>query len=93
MTTAHDELVDVIAEAIADDFYRMSGGDPAWPEAPDPNEGDYSLAHAVLDALVERYGEPEIEGRKWYQFGALSEAEHQHRLVFPWQAVKEGDQG
>lgn len=76
MTAARDELVDVIAEALRAERTHYNSRLHAD-----------KIASMAVAALVSRYGEPEIEGRKWYQFGALSEAEHQHRLVFPWKAV------
>ena len=93
MTDARDELVDVIAEAVETARMNWVGGSDG--------EFDPFIAKHVLAALVERYGEPGIE-RLRAGFGTTPPCDEpdcpcstpdQRRLVFPWQAVKEGDQG
>jgi hypothetical protein len=85
------ELVDVIAEALLAEGWSQFTSD--------------HQARAVLAALVERYGEPEIEDNfhtrhYWTVCGDASDPMFgqvvseprppQRRLVFPWQPVEGG---
>ena len=57
--------LDAAAQAVANAFYQMQGGDPSWPEAPKANEGDRALAHAALTAAAGVAGPSLRPGRWW----------------------------
>lgn len=97
MSDARDDLVDVIAEALIQHEWRTvnSAGTMiltictcgAQPIIGEPDH----IASAVLAALVERYGEPEIEHEPLMVHPMdLRPKTYLRRLVFPWKAVKEG---
>lgn len=81
MTDTTDELVDVIAEALWEDGIARS------------DIVAHEVAGTVLAALVERYGEPEIEEQLVHQSSPKTYKEAQpkkrYRVVFPWRVVND----
>lgn len=100
---ARDELVDVIAEAVRrhSTFVEKDTEPTEYGYAIcvgcGERRGDASgiphLSRAVLAALVDVYGEPEIEEDRCSEPDCYERGHNPaRRLVFPWKAVKEGQE-